>query len=97
MHLEYDEKGKLFTEVIAKDKVRSHIQTETHHILGNVHVRRGERLSDELNQATVFLAITEADIYTPEGQLLYSTDFVAVNRKHIIWLMPIDSQAASQD
>ena len=97
MHLEYDEKGKLFTEVISKDKVRSHIQTDTHHILGNVHVRKGDRLSDELNQTTSFLAITEAEIYSPSGELLYNTDFVAVSRKHIVWLMPFDSQATNQD
>jgi hypothetical protein len=97
MHLEYDEKGKLFTEVITKDKVRSHIQTATHHILGNVHVRVDERLSDELNHDSAFLAITEAEIYKPDGQLIYSTNFVAVNRKHIIWLMPVDQQPADQE
>lgn len=90
MHLEYDEKGKLFTEVIAKDKVRSHIQTETQHILGNVHVRIGDRLSDELNRENNFLAITEAEIYSHTGELLYSTNFLAVNRRHIVWLMPVD-------
>jgi hypothetical protein len=90
MQLEYDEKGKLFTEVISKDKVRSHIQTETQSIQGYVHVRKGERLSDELNHDNNFLAITEAEVYSLDGQLLYSTNFLAINRKHIIWLMPID-------
>ena len=90
MQIEYDEKGKLFTEVIAKDKVWAHIQTQTHIVHGYVHVRRGDRLSDELNKENNFLAITDAEIYSLSGDQLYSTNFLAVNRRHIVWLMPID-------
>ncbi len=90
MQIEYDEKGKLFTEVIAKDKVWTHIQTETHVIHGFVHVRVGDRLSDELNKEITFLAVTEAEIYSLEEKILYSTSFIAVNRRHIVWLMPIE-------
>jgi hypothetical protein len=96
MQIEYDEKGKMFTEVISKDKVRSHIQTENQHIIGNVHVRVGDRLSDELNKENNFLAITEAEIYATDGQLLYSINFLAVNRKHIVWVMPIDQRPEVQ-
>lgn len=96
MQIEYDEKGKLFTEVIAKDKIWSHIQTETHVIHGYVHVRIGDRLSDELNKENNFLAITEAEIYSLDGQQLYLTSFLAVNRAHIVWLMPIEQRGDSQ-
>ncbi len=90
--IEYDEKGKLFTEVISKDKVWSHIQTEAYSIRGYVHVRVGDRLSDELNEELNFLAVTEAEIYSLDEQPLYTTNFLAVNRKHIVWLMPVDHQ-----
>jgi hypothetical protein len=88
--LEFDEKGKFFTEVVTKDKVIAHIQTESFRVRGYVHVRRGERLSDELNQDNKFLAVTDAEIYSPVGELLYISDFLAINREHIVWLMPLE-------
>ena len=90
MVVEYDEKGKFFTDVISKDVILSHIQTQTHHIRGYVHVRRGERLSDEINNPNVFLAVTDAEIINPQGEILYTSKFLAVNRGHIVWLMPIE-------
>lgn len=87
---EFDEKGKFFTEVVTKDKVIAHIQTETYRVRGYVHVRRGERLSDELNQDSKFLAVTDAEIYSSVGELLYISDFLAINRAHIVWLMPLE-------
>ena len=90
MEIEYDEKGKFFTDIISKEVIRSDIQTVLHHIRGDVHVRKGERLSDEINQPVVFLPVTKAEIYNQDGELLYTSDFLAVNREHIIWLMPIE-------
>jgi hypothetical protein len=90
MALEYDEKGKIFTDIITKDRVLSHIQTQTGYIRGHVHVRTDDRLSDELNLDYRFLAVTEAEIYNPNGEMLYSSDFLAVNREHIVWVMPIN-------
>ena len=90
MVVEYDEKGKFFTEVISKDVILSHIQTQIHHIHGHVHVRKGERLSDEINSANGFLAVTDAEIFTSEGEILYRCKFLAVNRSQIVWLMPIE-------
>ncbi len=92
MSIEYDEKGKFFTDVVSKEVIRSDIQTMTHHIRGNVHVRKGDRLSDEINQPNVFLPVTSAEIYNLDGVLLHSCDFLAVNRQHIIWLMPFEDQ-----
>lgn len=90
MEIEYDEKGKYYTDVISKEMIRSEIQTVTHHIRGNVHVRKGDRLSDEINQPNLFIAVTSAEIFGLDGGKLYSCEFLAVNREHIIWLMPID-------
>jgi hypothetical protein len=90
MVVEYDEKGKYYTDVISKDVILSDIQTQTHHIRGYVHVRKGDRLSDEINSTNVFLAITDAEIYSPEGEILHTCKFLAVNRGQIVWLMPIE-------
>ena len=90
MTLEYDEKGKFYTDVIKKDVILTQIYTCTHRIQGYIHIRIGERLSDEINRDFLFLAVTTAEVYSLEGELLYATNFLAVNREQIVWLMPID-------
>ena len=57
-------------------------------IQGQVHVRQDARIKDELDSAPHFLAITDARIYDAEGRLLYETDFVAVNKEHVLWVLP---------
>ncbi len=94
---EYDEKGKIFTDVIAKDIVPAVVQTTTHRIQGMLHVRRGERLKDELDRDEPFLAITEATIYSADGQVLYQSDFVAVLRAQIVWVMPEEEEEEGED
>jgi len=89
MEIEYDEKGKIFTDVISKEVVLTDIQTLTHHIRGNIHVRKGDRLSDEINHPTQFLPVTSVIVYSPGGEILHQCDFLAVNREHIVWLMPV--------
>ncbi len=89
MVLEFDDKGKFFTDIITKDKILTHIQTQTYYIRGYVHVRKDERLSDELNKDYRFIAVTKAEIYNSEGEILNSSDFLVVNREHIVWLMPV--------
>jgi len=90
MIVEYDEKGKYFTDVITKDLILTHIQTQMHLIRGYVHVRKGDRLSDEINSDNGFLSITDAKIFTPQGEILYTSKYLAINREHIVWLMPIE-------
>ncbi len=92
MVIEFDEKGKYFTEVIAKDVILSHIQTQTYTIRGYIHVRKDERLSDEVNGEHSFLAITDAEVYSPEGVMLYTCNFLVVNRAHIVWVMPVEDK-----
>jgi hypothetical protein len=97
MVIEFDEKGKYFTEVITKDAVLSHIQIQAGHIRGNIHVRKDERLSDEVNKSNLFLAVTDAEVYSPEGEILYTSKFMVVNRTHVVWLMPIDTNQAKPE
>jgi hypothetical protein len=97
MVLEYDEKGKIFTDIISKERILSHIQTQTHYIRGFIHVRPGERLSDELNVNNRFIAVTDAEIYNLDGEILNTSDFLAVSREHIVWLMPIKDLQDNRD
>ena len=99
MTIRYDEKGKFFTDVVTKDAVRANIQTLTHRIQGDVHVRIGQRIKDELDRVDRFIAVTRAEIYNLKGNKLYDTDFILVNSDHVIWLIPEehDSVEAESD
>jgi hypothetical protein len=88
MTLHIDDKGKYFTDVISKEEIAVIIQTLTHRVEGKVHVRPGVRLRDELNLSEKFLAVTEASVYSPGGELLYRSRFMAINADQIVWVIP---------
>ena len=90
MSIHYDEKGKFFTDVILKEAVPVIIQTHTNRIRGNIYVRPAERIKDQINQEDMFLAVTEAIVFDLTGKELYHSDFLLVNRAHLIWLLPED-------
>lgn len=91
MSTHYDEKGKFFTDIISKKIIPVKIQTTTNYMEGNVHIRRGERLKDELNHSEPFLAVTDCVIYKDSETELFRLDFIAVNRANIIWISPVNS------
>ncbi len=92
MSFEVDEKGKIFTEVVTKKPLPAIVQTATHLIRGNIHIHPDERLKDELDRDEPFLAITEARVLGADGEPVYHTDFLAVQRSQIVWVMPDNGQ-----
>ena len=88
MTIEFDEKGKFFTDVVPKIPVQAVVQTVGQLVRGKIHVREGERLKDELDQDELFLAITDASIIGPDGQVQFEAPFMAVRRSQIVWVMP---------
>jgi len=92
MTFEYDEKGKLFTDVVTKVAIPATIQTTTHLIHGLLHVRRDQRIKDELDSNESFLALTDASVIGPDGQTIYQTPFLAIQRAHIVWVLPERNQ-----
>ena len=92
MTFEYDEKGKIFTDIVTKMAVRARIQTTTHMIQGQIHVRRDQRIKDELDSNESFLALTDVSVLGLDGQILFQVPFLAVQRSHIIWVMPEENQ-----
>ena len=97
MSMEYDDKGKFFTNIVSKIPVFVLIQTTTHLIRGQIHIRPTERVKDELDQSEPFLAVTEASILDADGREARRTPFLAVQRSQIIWAMPDeDGRSASQ-
>jgi hypothetical protein len=90
MTIEYNEKGKYFTNIITKETVPAKIQTQAHLVEGEIHVRAGQRLKDEMDLAEPFLAVTNATLYTSDGQVLLRTRFIAIKREQIVWVTPSD-------
>jgi hypothetical protein len=96
MTIEYDDKGKRFTDIVTKRPVYATVQTIKQLIRGNIHVRRDQRIKDELDLDDKFIAVTDASILSEEGHVLYQAPFLAVNRAHIIWVLPEQKQGAEE-
>ena len=90
MTIEFDDKGKIFTDVVSKTEVEALVQTTQHLVRGKVHVRLDERLKDELDRDELFLAITDASVFDADGRELHRTHFLAVRRAQIVWVMPVE-------
>jgi hypothetical protein len=84
----YDEKGKVFTDIVSKVAIQATVQTTTHLMRGYLHVRRDQRLKDELDHSDKFLALTDVSILGPDGNSLFQAPFVAVQRAQIVWVIP---------
>jgi hypothetical protein len=92
MTIEYDEKGKFYTDVVSKLPVSAIIQTTNHLVRGFIHIRQGERLKNELERNEVFLAVTNASIHAADDKVLFTAPFMAVQRAQIVWIMPVEGQ-----
>jgi len=97
MSIEYDEKGKIFTDIVSKIAVYAMIQTTTHRMRGRLHIRRDQRVKDELDRKEGFLAFTEVTVFDDDNKVLFEAPFVAVQREHIVWVLPETDHNEDQD
>ncbi len=88
MSIRFDDKGKFFTEVIEKEAIQVIIQTSMNIVRGKIHIIPGHRVKDEINKFEDFFAVTEATIYNPAGREIYRSNFLALNRTMIHWVLP---------
>jgi hypothetical protein len=93
MTIEYDEKGKFYTDIVKKLPVSVVIQTTAHLVRGFVHVREGERLKNELERPEMFLAVTNASVYGSDDKIVFTVPFMAIQRAQIVWIMPVDEDS----
>jgi hypothetical protein len=83
-----DHNGKVFTDQVRKQKVATLIQTETHRIRGILFHDSDGRLKDDLNNDEQFVAVADAEFIAPDGQVFERAEFVALSKRHIVWVMP---------
>jgi hypothetical protein len=89
MSIRIDAKGKIFTDIVRKDEVPVLIQTVTNLIHGHIYLRPEQRIKDELNTgADQFIAVTQAEVYSAAGQVLYRSEFLTLNKSHVVWIRP---------
>ena len=94
MTVRIDAKGKTYTDIVHKDEVATLIQTTANLIHGHVYLRAGLRLKDELNGTQEqFIAVTEAEVYNANGQVLVRSNFLTVNKSQIVWMRPDEEPA----
>jgi hypothetical protein len=87
-------KGKYFTDVVRKIPVRASIRTIHEIIQGTIHIHPEQRTLDALNEDGGFLAVTDAEIEA--GPDIIETDFVAVNKAHILWVNPVEDDGENR-
>ena len=97
MFTEYDEKGKKYTDVVSKVAINATVQTTTHRMRGRLHIRRDQRVKDELEGNESFLALTEVSVLDADGNVLFEAPFLAVRRDHIVWVIPEPNSGDEQD
>lgn len=91
MTTQYDEKGKIFTEVISKRPVPVIIRTVDNIIHGTVYARPDIRLIDELNASrNRFAAVTDVTVLSLEKVALYQSSFLVISIDQIVWIIPQD-------
>ncbi|MHC1785317.1 MAG: hypothetical protein AB9891_21650 [Anaerolineaceae bacterium] len=88
MFSQFEDKGKIFTQVVSKKPVSVIIQTSKNRIHGKIHIRPEDRVKDELNRRETFIAVTDAVVYSPDNQVLFTSSFLTLNTEQIVWLIP---------
>lgn len=79
----------------SKEKVKVAIITDAYRIEGEMHLVTGTRLTDIVNVRTKdFFPITNAKVFSQTGEVLYSLNYVAVNRDAITAIFPLEDMLA---
>ena len=97
MGIEFDDKGKFYTEIISKVTVPAMIQTTRHRIQGLVHIRPNSRFKDELDNDEPFLAVTGAKILNEAAEVVFEADFISIRREQIVWVIPYEERTQEDE
>lgn len=85
---------------IQKEHHRATIYINAYRILGTVHLQVGGRVSDFVNwnlKEGPFIPLTDVSVYTVDtGELLFTTEFLAVHRNQINFLAIDKKDSAPQ-
>jgi hypothetical protein len=88
MAAQIEGKEEVSFQYISKKPVPVLIQTSSQRLHGDVHVGLGKRLKDELDGGLQFLPVTNVVVYGTDGQAVYRTHFLLINRDQLVWILP---------
>ncbi len=71
---------------VKKSEVPVSIKLRSHTIEGTMHVGDNETVDDVLNRDALFVPVTNATLVTSDNHFYGTRPFVAVNKRHIIWV-----------
>lgn len=73
-------------DIATKTKVT--IFTNTYRIKGYIDLVPGARVTDYINDAKAFIAVTDAEVREAEGRIVMNTPFLNLSRDHIVIVTP---------
>ena len=86
-----DSKGKYYTKRVTTEPLEVTIDTVMGRVRGFLHVHPGQRLSDELNAVQQYVPVTDATVMDQSGNVIYRTEFLALNKNHVLWVIPAEA------
>ena len=90
MYASFEDKGKIFTDVITKQPVAVILQTTKELIHGNYYVRPGVRIKEELESSERFIILTDAIVLGSDGKVNNKTKMIIINISQLVWMLPVD-------
>ena len=69
-------------------KMRVVILTSSYQIHGDITLEKGTRLTDHVDKSPAFLALTDAEVTSREGNSVLAAGFLDVNRQSIEIVVP---------
>ena len=71
---------------VLKSGITVSIRLKTYSLSGYMYLSEDETIQDLLNKDALFIPVTNVKIFTPDNHYYGDRPFVAVNKRHIIWI-----------
>ena len=74
-----------------ENRTKVTILTSTYRVNGYIELVPGARVTDYINDAKHFIAITDAEVRGPEGRMVLQVPFLNLSRDQIVIVTPGDA------
>jgi hypothetical protein len=74
-----------------ENRTRVTILTSTYRVIGYIELVPGARVTDYINDARSFIAVTDAEVRGIEGRVVLQVPFLNLSRDHIVIVTPGDA------
>ena len=74
-----------------ENRTKVTILTSTYRVNGYIELVPGARVTDYINDAKNFIAVTDAEVRAPEGRMVLQVPFLNLSRDQIVIVTPGDA------